>query len=171
MIKEKYLKVLGANSPIKDINKSKSPIKVLNAEEAILNARKHTVPKPFIFHGKVMEKRPFESQKNLKSRDNIESAGETHRTAVQAHGFPSRASKNSPRLVKSAIRYRSNAETPFKKVKFRIEDMQERVSVDRKKQWKKIFVSLKTNSARSPLAIHREIKPKLKHTIQEINQM
>ncbi|OMJ91705.1 hypothetical protein SteCoe_5735 [Stentor coeruleus] len=170
MIKENYLKVSGMNNPIKDTHKSKSPIKVLNPEEAILNARKHTVPIPFIFHSKIMEKRPFESQKNLKSRD-LESARETYKTTAQIHSSPLRTGRKSPRLVKSAIRYRSNAETPFKKVKFCIADIQGKVSIDRKKQWKKIFVSLKTSSARSPLAQHREIKPKLKHTIQEINQM
>lgn len=172
MHKESYLKNTNSTSPVKNTSTSTSPIKLFISEEDILNARKHTIPQPFIFQNRIIEEKPFTSQKTLKNIDPLTLTNKSQNRNLFQLTPKKQQSNKFPRLVKSAIRCKPNPESPLKNVKFRFVDTEVLSRINRKKEWEKIFNCIKGNSIISPLnSMQRDSRPIRKFTIKDIIQL
>ncbi|OMJ75379.1 hypothetical protein SteCoe_25496 [Stentor coeruleus] len=172
MHKESYLKNTNSTSPVKNISTSTSPVKLFVSEDDILNARKHTIPQPFIFQNRIIEEKSFISQKTLKNIEPLSLTNKSQKGNMFQLTPKKQQSNKFPRLVKSAIRCKPNPGSPLKNVKFRFVDTEVMSRMNRKKEWEKIFNCIKGNSIISPLNnTQRDPRPIRKFTIKDINQL
>lgn len=144
--------------------------KVAITEDAILNTRKHTIPVPFIFQRNVREKKSqVVSLRALKSSMLPESPANQQKSSRLMLLSPRRNNIASPRLIKSAIKERPTSCSPCKKVQFKEETSETKLSMSKQKQWKKIFASIKTTLKNEIQPYFtKKVKKKCLHTIQDI---
>ena len=163
---------LRGRSSFKPKTPNKSPLKSLISEEEILNARKRTIPMPFTLHTSSKNKKAFDSQKAFYQIAGIDLGIEVQRSARLMYLSPRKPSTSSPRSIKSAIKSRVDHYAPFKRVQFDVFPQETKFSITKKKQWKKIFSSIKTTAERAPKqCCLKETKKKPMYTIKDIKEM
>jgi hypothetical protein len=161
--------IITRTTSIKSKQGSGSPVRTIISEDLILKTRKHTIPIPFFQHSKVKQQKKSGSYKNLNPHSNYNSVLESNRSTKFV--FTSRKTENFQR-VKSAMKSRAITCSPIKKVQFQINFNEPQLNLNKQKQWKKIFSSIKSNFSRGIQAFSpKSTQKKIIHTIKDINQM
>jgi hypothetical protein len=161
-----------SNSGLKSKPATKSPLKSTNSEEAILRARKHTTPVPFALSKMIKGKKPVDvSILNINLKSNFAIPDQISARHIPSVS-PRRSAQRSPRLYKSSMRAEAPSSRALKRVQFQIKTVDNLNGTNKRKQWKKIFSSIKSSFMPAPAHYNlKDEKKKTRYTIKEIIQM